>query len=64
MSLRGFKILRNEKLDTDTVDNPEGLPFVDLIFRNEQGRITGWHSVNKEQLETIVRDLQQKLATL
>ena len=59
-----IKILRNEKLDIDYVDNPEGLPYIDIIVRNENGKITGWHSINREQLEEITRQLQRKLAKL
>lgn len=59
-----IKLLRNEKIDIDVVDNPEGLPYVDLIVRTENGKITGWHSINKEQLEEVVRELQRKLAEL
>ena len=60
-----IKVLRDEKMDIDYVDNPEGLPFVDIIIRSQHtGRITGWHSVNKEQLEEVVKQLQQRLAEL
>lgn len=61
----GFKVLRNEKLDIDIVENPEGMPFVDIICRlDPSGRITGWISLNKEQLEEVVKDLQRKLTEL
>lgn len=61
----GFKILNDQKLDVDLVPNPEGLPYVDMIFRHQSsGRINGWHSLNKEQLEEVVRELQRKLAEL
>jgi PP-loop superfamily ATP-utilizing enzyme len=61
----GFKILRNEKIDIDYVENPEGLPYVDIIGRDcSSGRITSWLSINKEQLEQVVRELQKKLAAL
>lgn len=61
----GFPVLRNEKLDIDYVENPEGLPFVDIICRVQNtGKITGWISLNKEQLEEVVAELQRKLAAL
>lgn len=52
-----IKMLRNGKLDIDLVDNPEGLPYVDLIFRDDAtGRITGWHALDKDSVsETIKR---------
>lgn len=53
-----IKILRNEKLDVDYVDNPEGLPYIDIIVRSENGKITGWHSINKEQVEEFIGKLQ------
>lgn len=59
-----IKLLRNEKIDIDVVENPEGLPYVDLIVRSEQGKIVGWHSMNKDQLEEVVRELQRKQAEL
>ena len=61
----GYKILRNEKLDIDVVENPEGLPFIDIICRSEPtGKITGWISLNKEQAEEVIRELQKKLVKL
>lgn len=52
-------ILRNDKVDIDYVENPEGLPFVDFIIRNQKGGIVGWASISKEQLEAIVARLNE-----
>lgn len=61
----GFNVLRNEKLDIDRVENPEGLPFVDIICRVQNtGKITGWISLNKEQLKAVIVELQSKLNEL
>lgn len=60
-----IKILRNAKIDIDYVDNPEGLPFVDFIIRNQNnGHIIGWHSFNKEQLEEVIKQCQRILLKL
>lgn len=55
-----IKILRNEKLEIDYVDNPNGLPYIDIIVRNENGKITGWHSINKEQVDELIGKLQME----
>lgn len=59
-----IKLLKEDKLDIDVVFNPEGNDYVDMIFRNFNGRITGWYSLNKEQVEAVIEELQRKLVEL
>lgn len=63
--MKDFKILINQKLDIDVMENPNGLPFVEVTCRDQSNnKITGWICINKEQLEEVVRELQVKLAFL
>lgn len=63
--LIGFPILSNRKLDIDVVDNPEGLPFIDLIVRDiSSGKIIGWFQINKEQTQEIIKNLSQLITQL
>lgn len=60
-----IRILRDEKLELDYVDNPEGLPYIDIIVREiEKGRIRCWSSIDKEQTEEIIVKLQELLKRL
>jgi hypothetical protein len=58
-------ILRNEKIDIDYVENPEGLDFVDIIVRDQgNSKITRWHSLSKEQVQEVIEQLQEALKYL
>lgn len=57
-----IKILKNQLLDIDYVENPEVLPYVDIIVRDgSNGRIQGWFSLDKENTEEVIKQLQRML---
>jgi hypothetical protein len=67
MSTTGLpiKLLNNQKLDIDLVENPEGLPYAEFIVRDcASGRITGWHSLAKEAVSETIKRLQRIEAVL
>lgn len=59
-----IKILSNNKIDVDRVDNPEGLPYIDLITRSENGKIVGWCSLKKENVLELIETLSEMYNTL